>query len=168
MSIDVGSTLIGVAMGVTGGIVQSFGFIFQKKAHNQINDENKDKTKPFQKSVLTKWIWWLGIIVYTIGGTLDSTALNYAPQSILSPISALKLGTIALLSWCILKEKIGIKDIIAIIVIIAGVVMVVLFGPEGNSGDIDIITLKDLFQGIPYLVLVAILVGMLCANFHSS
>ena len=91
-------------MGVAGGIIQSFGFIFQKKAHNQINKENEDKTKAFQKSVLTKWIWWLGIVTYTIGGALDSTALNFAPQSILSPISALKLGVIALLSYCMLYK----------------------------------------------------------------
>ena len=62
----------GVGLGVSGGTIQSVGFVMQKKAHNQINEYNKDKSKEEQKSVLSKWIWWMGMVIYTFGGAMDS------------------------------------------------------------------------------------------------
>ena len=87
------TTFIGVALAAGGGIVQSFGFIAQKKGHNQANKLNESLPKDEQKSVLTQWIWWLGIATYAIGGALNSVALNYAAQSIIAPISAINLAT---------------------------------------------------------------------------
>ena len=163
------TTLIGVALSLAGGTVQSFGFILQKKGHNQVNEENGEKTGPFQNSVLSKWIWWLGLFIYTMGGALDSVALNYAPQSILSPVSAVKLGTIALLSWAILKEKVGLKDIIAIFIIIGGIIVVVIFGPSSDDNvDIGIEELREYFADIAYIITVIVLAGLVFYLFYFS
>ena len=157
-----GNTIIGVVLALVGGTIQSSGFIAQKKGHNQVNAINDELPKDEQKSVLTQWIWWLGIIIYTIGGALNAVALNFAAQSIISPISALNLATIAVLSYFVLKEPLTCKDIIAIIIIIVGIVMVVLFGPSGDENvDITVDELRVYFQQIPYIVTVSLLTGLL-------
>ncbi len=157
-----GNTIIGVVLAVVGGTVQSSGFIAQKTGHNQVNKQNENKPKDEQKSVLTRWIWWVGIIIYTVGGALNSFALNFAAQSIISPISALNLATIAILSYFVLKEPLKIKDIIAIIIIIIGIVMVVLFGPSGDDNvDITVDELRVYFQQVPYIITVCLLTGLL-------
>ena len=157
-----GNTIIGVVLALVGGTIQSSGFIAQKKGHNQVNAINDELPKDEQKSVLTRWIWWVGIIIYTIGGALNAVALNFAAQSIISPISALNLATIAVLSYFVLKEPLTCKDIIAIIIIIVGIVMVVLFGPSGDENvDITVDELRVYFQQIPYIVTVSLLTGLL-------
>eukprot|EP01083_Nonionella_stella_P236832 831375_1 len=157
-------TIIGVALALCGGIIQSFGFIAQKKGHNQINEANKDIPKMFQKSVLTRWIWWVGIAVYTIGATMNSISLNFAAQSIVSPLGAINLVTIALLSYFILKEPLQCKDIIAIIVIVLGIIFVVLFGPA-TATDVTTNELRYYFQGVPYIVTVSLLIVITVIDF---
>eukprot|EP01084_Bolivina_argentea_P089689 161783_1 len=159
--------LIGVTLAISGGTVQAFGFMAQKLGHNKINAENEDRNKEEQKSVLTKWIWWLGIIIYTMGGAMDSVSLNYAAQSIIAPLDSIKLGTVAVLSHFILKERMKIKDVIAILIIIAGVVTVVMFGPSGDA-DVDIKVLRVYFQATPYIVTVSILTALTLMAYIGS
>eukprot|EP01083_Nonionella_stella_P145206 454587_1 len=151
-------TITGVTLALCGNIIQSCGFIAQKKGHNQINEANKDIPKMFQKSVLTRWIWWVGIAVYTIGATMNSISLNFAAQSVVSPLGAINLVTIALLSYFILKEPLRHKDIIAITVILVGILLVVIFGPTTATGGLTTNELRNYFQGVPYIITVSILI----------
>lgn len=152
------STPIGVTLALVGGLVQSFGFIAQKVGHNRVNKLNEELSKEDHKSILTQWIWWIGIIVYTAGGTMNTTALNFAAQSIISCMFSAQLAWIAVLSHFVLKEKLALKDVIAIIIIAVGIVVVVLFGPSTDSDEeLTIDVLRDLFQQIPYIITVSIL-----------
>ena len=151
------TTFIGVILAASGGIVQSFGFTAQKRGHMQANAANESLPKDEQKSVLFQWIWWLGIATYTVGGALNSIALNYAAQSIIAPISAINLATIAVLSHFILKEPLTRKDILAIIIIISGLCLVVIFGPSTDTSTITINELRNNFGEVAYLVVVCIL-----------
>eukprot|EP01083_Nonionella_stella_P180120 641478_1 len=153
------NTIIGVILAISGGTVQAFGFMAQKIGHNRINAENDDLPKEEQKSVLTQWIWWLGIMTYTVGGAMDSVSLNFAAQSIIAPLDAIKLGTVAILSHFILKERMRRKDVVAIFIIIVGVVTVVFFGPSADA-DVDINVLRAYFQATPYIVTVSILTAI--------
>ena len=148
-------------LAIVGGTVQSGAFIAQKKGHNNVNELNKDKPKEEHKSILTQWIWWVGFIVYTGGGAMGAIALNFAAQSIISPLSALNLATIAVLSYFILKEPLSIKDMIAVLIIIIGIVIVVIFGPSGDDNvDITIDQLRFYFRQAPYIIAVSIYTGI--------
>eukprot|EP01084_Bolivina_argentea_P205024 350251_1 len=159
------NTLIGVALAGSGNIIQSFAFVAQKVGHNRINEQNKKTTdKESQKSILTDWMWWLGMIAYTIGGTMNSISLNFAALAITAPLSAIKLGSMAILSYFILKEPLSKKDIFAIITIIIGIILVVSFGPSSQA-DITISDLRQYFQGIPYIITVIILIIITVSDY---
>merc|ERR1719300_336016 len=85
-------------------------------------------------------------------------ALNYAAQSIISAVQAVNLGFIGILSHFFLKERLKLKDVIAILVIGIGVSVVAVFGPATDSDeDITIQELREYFRATPYIVLVSIL-----------
>eukprot|EP01084_Bolivina_argentea_P000652 1207_1 len=148
-------TLIGIALAILGGSIQSGAFILQKMAHNKVNKDNQNTEKDKQKSVLKIWYWYIGIMIYSIGGTLNAVSLTFAAQSIISPLQALNLAWIAILSYFILKEPISKKDMLAIIIMLGGIVLVVYFGPSGDSGaDITVEDLREYFKGIPYIIMI--------------
>ena len=162
------NTMIGVSMAIVGGIVQSFGFVAQKKGHNNVNELNKNVEKEKQKSIMTQWIWWLGLGTYSIGGITNAMALNFAAQSIIAPLSAINLATNTILSYFFLKEAITKKDIIAIVIIIIGSVIVVLFGPSSDSVDVTLDELRDNFEEVAYIVTISLLTGIIIIYTHSS
>lgn len=71
-------------------------------------------------------LWWMGLVLMTVGECGNFLAYGFAPASIVSP-----LGVVALISNCIiapmmLKEPFRGRDILGVFVSIAGAVIVVL------------------------------------------
>merc|ERR1719242_280660 len=109
---------------------------------------------------MSKWIWWVGIIIYFIGGVLGVAAVNFAAQSIVSPLSATNLVVSAILSNCILKEPLSIKDIIAIIIIVVGITIVVIFGSNTGNSELTVVDIRDYFSATPYVITILILTAI--------
>ncbi|KAF2143068.1 uncharacterized protein K452DRAFT_286696 [Aplosporella prunicola CBS 121167] len=85
-----------------------------------------------QKSYLRSWWWWLGIVLMMVGEAGNFLAYGFAPASIVSP-----LGVVALISNCIiapilLKEPFRKRDLLGVLVAVAGAVTVVLGAPDNN------------------------------------
>jgi drug/metabolite transporter (DMT)-like permease len=69
--------------------------------------------------------WWLGLVMMSFGECGNFLAYGFAPASIVSP-----LGVVALISNCViapvmLKESFRVRDILGILVSVAGAVVVV-------------------------------------------
>eukprot|EP01083_Nonionella_stella_P226468 804231_1 len=151
-------TIIGVSLSLVGSTIESASSVAQKYGHNQVNEANEDLPKDEQKSVMNNGICWAGIIVFTFSGIICATALNFAAQSIISPLGAFSLVMIAIFSYFILNEPLTIKDGIAICIIGLGIVVVIYFGPSGDeNAGITIEQLRIYFQGIPNIINIIIL-----------
>ncbi|KAL2388349.1 hypothetical protein RJ035_003373 [Blastomyces gilchristii] len=79
-----------------------------------------------RKSYLRSPYWWTGIILMTVGEAGNFLAYGFAPASIVSP-----LGVVALISNCLiapfmLKETFRRRDLLGVLVSIAGAVTIVL------------------------------------------
>lgn len=77
-------------------------------------------------SYLKSPYWWLGLVLMIIGEAGNFLAYGFAPASIVSP-----LGVVALISNCLiaplmLKERFRKRDLLGVLVAIAGAVVVVL------------------------------------------
>lgn len=85
-----------------------------------------------QKSYLKSPWWWAGIIMMTVGEAGNFLAYGFAPASIVSP-----LGVVALISNCIiapffLKEPFRKRDLLGVVIAVAGAVTVVLSASDSN------------------------------------
>ena len=154
----ISGTIIGVILAILANTIQSFGFILQKKGHESVKILNKDKSKEEQKTVITSWFWILGLSLYAVGGITGVVALNFAPQSIVTPIGAWTLVMTAILSYFFLKEKLIFEDIIGILLIIAGNVVIVVFGPVSNDESLTVKELGLLYGYTDFIVMTSVLI----------
>ena len=93
-----------------------------------------------RKNYLMSPYWWAGILLMTIGEAGNFIAYGFAPASIVSP-----LGVVALISNCViapfmLKEQFRRRDLVGVLVAVAGAVCVVLSAEtsENKMGPNDI------------------------------
>jgi magnesium transporter len=113
-----------------------------QSGHMQESFRSDDTLRPAEKdedgddgreSYLKSPIWWLGIVMMTIGETGNFLAYGFAPASIVSP-----LGVVALISNCLiaplmLKEKFRKRDFFGVLIAIAGAVTVVLSAKQSET-----------------------------------
>jgi drug/metabolite transporter (DMT)-like permease len=75
--------------------------------------------------VMGRWQTWLGLALYGLSGALWIVALSRVPLSVAYPFLGLGyVGVVGLASW-ILKERVTPAQWLAVLVIVAGVLVVV-------------------------------------------
>jgi drug/metabolite transporter (DMT)-like permease len=122
--------LLGVTLAIGGGVVNAIGVIIQKRAHAAIHALPEEA-----RSAYVCYPWWVfGFVVYVSGNLANSVALTWTTQSIISPLQTVNLVANAVLAPIFLGEKIGRADIFAIICILIGCALTVLFGSQSNPG----------------------------------
>jgi len=72
----------------------------------------------------------IGMILSAVG---DFLALGFAPQSIVAPLGSVTLVANVFFAPCLLKEKIGARDIISTIIIAAGCTLAVAFASHSEA-----------------------------------
>lgn len=101
----------------------------QKYSHMQ----NQAKPQSEQKLYYKQKLWILGFLVYAVGNIGDFVALGFAAQSLVAPLGSVVLVVNAIMSPCVLKEKITLRDLQAILVIIVGDVLIVLYASHEET-----------------------------------
>ena len=76
-----------------------------------------------------------GIILSTSCGIVDAMSYGYAPQSMLAPIGAVTLVVNLLLAPVLHGEAIKASDLFFTTVIVVGVIICIMGGTRGESGD---------------------------------
>ncbi|OJD20715.1 hypothetical protein ACJ73_07950 [Blastomyces percursus] len=120
-----------------------------------------------RKSYLRSPYWWTGIILMTVGEAGNFLAYGFAPASIVSP-----LGVVALISNCLiapfmLKETFRRRDLIGVLVSIAGAVTIVLSAKtsETKIGPGEIWGMITRWEFVLYLGLtIALIFGLMWAS----
>eukprot|EP01064_Diplonema_japonicum_P001046 TRINITY_DN10676_c0_g1_i1.p1 TRINITY_DN10676_c0_g1~~TRINITY_DN10676_c0_g1_i1.p1 ORF type:complete len:373 (+),score=79.69 TRINITY_DN10676_c0_g1_i1:48-1166(+) len=133
----------GIAIGVVGKAVSSLGLVLQKKSHQQ-NFEGKH--------FCTDVRWAIAFGTYFLGNIIVIVALVLAPQVIIAALDCLVMVFNAGLAPQLLEnEKLTKFDILASLVIIAGVGIVVYYGPSGDK-DYSSSELTDLLKQREFIV----------------
>lgn len=86
-----------------------------------------------RKSYLRSPIWWLGIVLMTIGETGNFLAYGFAPASIVSPLGVVALISNCLIAPLLLKERFRQRDFWGVLVAVGGAVTVVLSAKQGET-----------------------------------
>ena len=95
--------------------------------------EKQDDDDDGRKSYLKSKIWWLGIIMMTVGETGNFLAYGFAPASIVSPLGVVALICNCLIAPLVLKERFRQRDFWGVLVAVAGAVVVVLSANQSET-----------------------------------
>ena len=74
-----------------------------------------------------------GFLLFNVAQLGDALALRFAPQSVVQPAGSVSLLANLLFGYWLNDEPIGKLTPVALCVIIAGVALIVTFGPKGTA-----------------------------------
>ena len=132
--------LLGITLAISAGIVNNIGSVFQKTGVNKIPIDQR-KSKDFQKQLMKLPIWWLGILLAMIIGTVffmvAQLALGLALAPALVPgLMAAGLIFLAIGSAKINKESLTKSEILGIALMIVGITCIGISGSSNTPETI--------------------------------
>eukprot|EP00808_Paulinella_micropora_P025157 g26252.t1 len=154
-----------IFLSICGNFINGTGYIIQKTAHNL---RSKRLYRPYvlldgqsrygmDPGFLTDPLWWAGYAMFALGSTLHAAALAYGSVALLQPLESVTLVSTTLLSPCALQERISPGQYTALLTIIFGISLIVLFGPR-TSVQCDLNELVQLFLDTPSLLFTTLMV----------
>eukprot|EP01084_Bolivina_argentea_P003193 5973_1 len=114
--------LIALIMYALGATIDGIAWIIQKVGQQQ----SKSNLKSYTKSSL----WWKGYLLHSFSTVFCDIMLGFGPQSLLLPLKSLTSVTQVIGGNIYLKEPLLNSDIFAIILIIFGCIIAILYGPR--------------------------------------
>ncbi|KAL9607499.1 MAG: hypothetical protein Q9167_007592, partial [Letrouitia subvulpina] len=117
-----------------------------------------------KRTYLSSPYWWAGIILMIIGEAGNFLAYGFAPASIVSPLGVVALVSNCIIAPCLLKEPFRQRDLLGVLVAVAGAVTVVLSAKVSETimqpDDIWSAITRwefELYLGITALVIIVLL-----------
>lgn len=111
--------LLGLLFGFGNAFFDSLGFVVQKKGHLEAAEQ--------KKYFLTHYTWILGQASTILAVPFLIAALSLSSQTALSFIPALAILLITIWSRLILKVKLTFYDLVALLFLIPGIILIILF-----------------------------------------
>ena len=115
-----------MVLAVIGNIIINIGMNSMKHAHNINSDP--ETGKPMQHFARIPW-WWVGMLGIVGGEVGNLIAYGYAPASIVTPIGSIGVVTNVILTTFVLKERLTLRILVGVGLVIAGIAMTVIFAP---------------------------------------
>ena len=151
VSFDGDNWPIGVAVAVTGNLIDATGWTLEKRAHKKL----QKKMKPSEEesiSYLKNPRWWLGFITHASGTLLFSLAQGLGDQALIMPLQSVTLVFNTIFARLFLDEKLNWLQIIATALIIVGCAVAIAFGPKSASATYNAEELAAMFENTAFLV----------------
>lgn len=146
--------VVGVLLACLASLISNIGLNLQKLLHIK----NAHKTDEEKKQYYKHSLWWLGLGLVIAGSVADFAALFFAPQAVIAPLGSLTLVSNTVFAPILLKEKIGLRDIIGTGMIVIGAAVAVSFGPHQDV----IYDTTDLFRFFirPFFIIYTVMVAI--------
>ncbi|MFX1315504.1 MAG: hypothetical protein ACFE9T_06535 [Promethearchaeota archaeon] len=149
---------LGVFLAILAGSITQFGTVLQKKAVNDLTEEND-----FMKSLIKEPIWILGIVLsFGISSIFFLTAQVFIGPALIPGLMAFGLIVLTLGSIKLIGEKLKTEEIIGIFIMILGTFSI---GISGLSIDITETGLSEIGFMIRTILFTSIIV-FLSLLFH--
>lgn len=149
---------IGVAGTIFGCFVSNFGTNIQKVSL----DRNSALPRHRQKSSLRQPLWVAGCVCMIAGAIADFAVLPFAPQSLLAPLATTTLVFNVAMANVLSQERPTCVNIAATCTILAGTVLVVVFGDRCSPTYRSDVLVRQF--GEPWMIayIIAVSVFLLC------
>lgn len=78
-------------------------------------------------------MWWIGMILMTLGETGNFLAYAYAPATLVAPLGAITVISNCILAHYVLKENINRRNVVGVVLAIVGAVFIVTYAPSSDE-----------------------------------
>lgn len=155
LSLAVGSFLfIG-----TSFVVKKKSLIRSEQSDTGVSDEDGDT------GYLTDWLWWLGLILMTVGELANFAAYAFIPATLVAPLGALSVLVTACLASVFLDERLNLVGKLSCLFCLLGSTIVVLHTPK-ETAVVSINQLGELLAQPAFVVfLLLMLLGSIILIF---
>ena len=143
---------IGIVLALSGNVLISVSLNTQKYAHNKNEERGAGKL-----SYLKLKLWWIGMILMAIGETGNFLAYAYAPATIVAPLGAVSVISNCFLAHFVLREHIGVRNLLGVFLAIFGSVIIVLYAPSSDQ-QLTMDLLVQYMSETSFLALVSLIV----------
>jgi len=120
---------VGVILSVVFSILSNFGVNVQKYSFNF----EGTKPKAEQRSYLWQPLWAGGLVMVASGAVGDMVALGFAAQSLVTPVGGATMVANVFFAYFWLGETLSIRDIVATLMIIGGILIITIFGNKEDA-----------------------------------
>lgn len=114
----------GIALALCGNVLISVSLNTQKYAHN-MNEVDSGGARSYVELPM----WWLGMILMTLGETGNFLAYAYAPATLVAPLGAITVISNCILAHYVLREEINRRNVLGVVLAIVGAVFIVTYAP---------------------------------------
>ncbi|KAI8854796.1 hypothetical protein BC829DRAFT_486104 [Chytridium lagenaria] len=114
-------------------------------------------------SLLKNPVWLLGFLVFILSNFVNFVALQFAPQSLVATLGSISLVVNVILAPIINQEKFTWRDVVGVVLIVAGSSMTVVFSGV-NSKDYKLCVLLALFRRIPTIVFLTVTLSLVVSS----
>lgn len=150
--------LLGVILAIGGNLISSVSYQVQKTATTRAARQGV----PYTKLVL----WWSGLLLMGIGEAGNFVAFAWAPATVVSPLGVVSVLANAVLAYIYFHERMTWREILGVVVVLAGATLVVVFAPP-DSTDVQYLSIptlvKNYFGQAPFLIYFSLLCIALAA-----
>jgi len=161
-----GDIVLGVILILTGGAINNFGIVLQKRQVNlykQYREEKSEKNQEVKPDSYAKdWIWMLGILMQVLLAVpflflgLDELGLTLAQPLSNACIIFLVIGLVV-----VVKERMRKQEIIGAALLVGGMIAVGAAGVTGSMSLNEFLSSKLVFFGLFVLGIAGIVVALI-------
>nr|XP_056711573.1 magnesium transporter NIPA3 [Euleptes europaea] len=124
------SLFVGTALAISSSIFIGSSFILKKKGLLRLAEKGALRAGQGGYLYLKEWLWWAGLLSMGIGEAANFAAYTFAPATLVTPLGALSVLVSAILSSCLLEEKLNIHGKMGCILCILGAIVILIHVPN--------------------------------------
>jgi len=131
-----GSVIAGVALAALASVLFNVAIVIQAGEAREVPDEHGLRLSLIGK-LLRRRRWLLGVALGLMAFPLQTIALLWAPLTAVQPADATGLLVLLFLGARTLGERVGRREIVAVVCIIVGIVVMTIAAPKRQVTQVD-------------------------------
>eukprot|EP00936_MAST-01D_sp_MAST-1D-sp1_P001238 g1238.t1 len=159
---NAGELAAGIFLSFGGSTLANLGMVLQKRSHMIDAKRPKHQRRPYIK----RKGWVFGFVVFVLGQAAIMSSFGFIDQATCAVLTSLALVSNAFFARCFFDEQLTRSDVIAIVTIIAGLALVVIFY-EHPEQSYDASEIEHLLRAPGFICASLGLVALMFALFRA-
>jgi uncharacterized protein YbaR (Trm112 family)/drug/metabolite transporter (DMT)-like permease len=142
-------THAGIAIALVATTIYNVGFVLEKRALTYLPAIDAHRIWSLLRTLFTAPGWLAGFSLILVGMVLQLVVLSLEPLTVAQPLQASGVVVTILLSWLVLRERLGRIELVCIAVLVASVILLSLSSGSGSAAGTHADALSVTLAALP-------------------